>query len=240
MYVAGGLYLRDRKRGRVFNACLLFDRDGQLVGRYDKNHLYTPELWSPASPSPGRAIPVFKTDFGTVGILICYDSWFPDVAELLALKGAEIILFPNAGYFRGLMPARAADNCVRFVVSSLHNSPGIWDSAGRDVTNPEADPTNCAGVPPQATARFVGTKQVRKARMVFATLDLSRPRVRTTGAARASQRRGGDATGASKCVSFMTRSNGKLNDGGMTTVSNADKVLWSGVIGFRETACAPG
>lgn len=173
MYVAGGFYLRDRRRNRIYNVCLLFDRTGRLVGRYDKNHPYTPELWSDAGPSPGREVPVFKTDFGTVGILICYDSWFTDVAELLALKGAEIILFPNAGYFRGLMPARAADNGVRFVVSSLGCPLGIWDTAGRDVTDPEADPTTHARVSPQATAHHIRKRTVGKVAMLITTLDLA-------------------------------------------------------------------
>ena len=173
MYVAGGLYLRDRKKDRTYNTCLLFDRKGRLTGRYDKNHPYTPELWNDAGITPGRDVPVFKTDFGTVGILICYDSWFTDVTELLALKGAEIILFPNAGYFRSLMPARTADNCVRFVTSSLSCPLGIWDTAGRDITNPEADPTNGANVDPRATAHHIRKRKVGKVEMLIATLDLA-------------------------------------------------------------------
>jgi predicted amidohydrolase len=173
MYVAGGLYLRDHRRQRVYNTCLLFDRRGRLVGRYDKNHPYTPELWAPAGPAPGREVPVFKCDFGKVGILICYDSWFTDVAELLALKGAEIILFPNAGYFRGLMPARAADNGVRFVVSTLGRFVGIWDTAGRDVFDPEADPSNHAEVSPETTARDLVRLKIGELEMRVATLDLA-------------------------------------------------------------------
>lgn len=173
MYVAGGLYLRDRRSNRVYNVCLLFNRKGRLVGRYDKNHPYTPELWCDIGISPGQQVPVFKTDFGKVGILICYDSWFTDVAELLALKGAEIILFPNAGYFRGLMPARSSDNGVRFVVSSLSNGHGIWDTAGRDVTDPEADPTNRALVSPETTTHHIRKYKVGKVEMLVATLDLS-------------------------------------------------------------------
>jgi predicted amidohydrolase len=173
MYVAGGLYYRDRKAKRVYNACLLFDRKGRLVGRHDKNHPYTPELWRDVGVTPGREVEVFQTDFGKVGILICYDSWFTDVTELLALKGAEIVLFPNAGYFRGLMPARASDNCVRFVTSSLHGPLGIWDTAGRDVTDPEADPTNAALTPPEKTAWGIQRRKAGKVEMLFATMDLS-------------------------------------------------------------------
>lgn len=108
IYVAGGILHFDRSADRVYNTALLFGRRGRLVGRYQKNHPYSPEV-NDSGITPGVEAPVFATDFGTVGIIICYDGWFTDVTELLALKGAEIILFPNAGYYRSLMPARAAD-----------------------------------------------------------------------------------------------------------------------------------
>ena len=172
MYVAGGFYCRDSKARRVYNVAALYDRAGRLAGRYVKQHPYTPELWGAAGVSPGREVPVFRTDFGTVGIMICYDSWFTDVAELLALKGAEIILFPNAGYFRSLMPARAADNCVRIAASSLNGPEGIWDTAGRDVTQPELDPTTFANCPPRMTAGKIRRRRIGKLRLLVATLHL--------------------------------------------------------------------
>ena len=176
MYVAGGFYCRDAKAGRVYNVAALFDRAGRLAGRYAKHHPYTPELWGvpgqmPAV-SPGQDVPVFRTDFGTVGIMICYDSWFTDVAELLALKGAEVILFPNGGYYRSLMPARAADNGVRIAASSLNCREGIWDTAGRDVTEPELDATTYANCPPRLTAERIRHRALGKIRLLAATLRL--------------------------------------------------------------------
>ncbi|MDR3245000.1 MAG: carbon-nitrogen hydrolase family protein [Prevotellaceae bacterium] len=88
---------------------------------------------------PGTKTDVFKTDFGTVGMIICYDSWFTDVTELFALKGAEVILFPVAAYYRSLIHARAADNSVRFVISVLGGKYGMFDTAGRDIQNPNKD-----------------------------------------------------------------------------------------------------
>jgi len=136
MYVAGGILHEDRGASRVYNTALLYNRKGQLVGRYRKNHPYSPEL-NDQGVTPGTEVPVFTTDFGKVGIIICYDGWFGDVTELLALKGAEIVLYPSAGYYRSLIPARAADNCVHVVASSLdRRCPcGIWDSAGRNCTS---------------------------------------------------------------------------------------------------------
>jgi predicted amidohydrolase len=173
MYVVGGIYRQDSKRGLIYNTALLFDRQGHLAGHYDKIHPFTHEFWGKGSVTPGRAAPVFRTDFGTVGIMICYDSWFTDVAELLALKGAEIILFPNAGYYVSLMPARSADNGVRLVVSSLSSPLGIWDTAGRDIMRPRRDPTTCANCPPSATARDIRHLKVGKVKIMLATLDLS-------------------------------------------------------------------
>jgi len=137
MYVSGTFY---EKRGDlVFNTAPLFDRDGNLVGTYCKNQLYDPE--EDEGATPGVGFPVFQTDFGKVGIIICYDSWFPEPTRLLAYKGAELILFPNAGYFTGLMPARAADNGVWIAVSSLNSPAGVWDSSGACAGEEDPNPT---------------------------------------------------------------------------------------------------
>lgn len=169
MYVAGTFLYKDDE-GFIYNSSMLYDPSGELIGRYDKNHPFSPEFIE-LGVIPGTDVPVFETDFGKIGMMICYDSWFTDVAELLALKGAEIILFPNAGYYRSLMPARAADNCVRFVVSSLDCDIGIWDTSGAEVTNPDIDPTrfaNCDG-----TFNDVKIRYMEDVKILFATLDLS-------------------------------------------------------------------
>ena len=137
---------------------------------YDKIHPYSPELFDPGI-TPGGKIPVFETDFGKIGFMICYDSWFTDVAEALALQGAEIILFPNAGYYRSLMPARAADNCVRIISSSWNSGYGIWDTVGRDVLNPEADLTYKPAV--QETFRNLVQEKVGDWSILVAELDMN-------------------------------------------------------------------
>ena len=170
MYVAGGIVRYVPATDRVYNTCLLFDRQGALLGMYDKLHPYSPEL-DEEGITPGREVPVFHTDFGTVGIMICYDSWFTDVAELLSLKGAELILFPNAGYYRALMHARAADNRVRIVCSSWNSGSGVWDTVGRDLANPDADASH--GDPPGVTSKDVRRQQVGDVEVLYATLDLA-------------------------------------------------------------------
>ena len=125
-YVCAGILERDRDL--MFNAAVLYDRDGERVGKQRKVHPYWPE--EPMGVSPGDGFEVFRTDFGTVGIMICYDSWWPESARLLALKGAELILFPNAGYEEKILPARAIDNNVYIVASTLGSPAAIVTPRG--------------------------------------------------------------------------------------------------------------
>ncbi len=170
MYMSGTFIHRDKADGHLYNTGLLFDREGKRIGRYDKFHPYSPEFLRDGI-SPGNDVPVFKTDFGTIGMMICYDSWFTDVAELLALKGAEIILFPNAGYYRSLMPARANDNGVRIVCSSMSYPLGVWDTSGGDVEAPNLDPSR--GSNNDRTFRDVFKEQIGEIELMVVTMDLN-------------------------------------------------------------------
>ncbi|HLN54982.1 MAG TPA: carbon-nitrogen hydrolase family protein [Bacteroidales bacterium] len=119
-YVIAGIYEREGKL--IYNTALLIDRQGNVAGKYRKIHL--PETEVTGGLTPGSEYPVFKTDFGTIGIEICYDNFFPEVAHNLMLNGAEIIFCPIWGDIRGLRQewdivsrARAIDNAVFFVAS---------------------------------------------------------------------------------------------------------------------------
>jgi predicted amidohydrolase len=125
-YVCAGLLEQDE--AFVFNAAVLYDRAGHLAGKQRKVHPYWPE--EPMGISPGDDFDVFRTDFGVVGVMICYDSWWPESARLLALKGAELILFPNAGYEEKILPARAIDNNVPIVAATLNSPAAIVNSRG--------------------------------------------------------------------------------------------------------------
>jgi predicted amidohydrolase len=102
----------------VYNSTYLFDRDGRMSGVYRKVHLPLSE--AEAGVTPGRDYAVFDTDFGRVGLLVCWDVWFPEPARLLRLAGAEVILAPLAGdvvprHWDVVSRARAVDNAVYFV-----------------------------------------------------------------------------------------------------------------------------
>jgi predicted amidohydrolase len=124
LYVVAGIY--EREGPLIYNTAVLLDREGRVAGKYRKTHL--PETEVEAGLTPGSSYPVFKTDFGTVGIEICYDNFFPEVVRSLALNGAEIVLLPIWGDLRGedyawdiVARARAIDNAVYMVASIYSN-----------------------------------------------------------------------------------------------------------------------
>ncbi len=125
-YVAAGLYERDG--AAVYNTAVLLDRTGNLIGRYRKVHLPRSEM---EQLTPGNEYPVFHTDFGTVGIMICYDVFFAEPARALALEGAEIVLLPIWGGNETLATARAIENHVFLVASGYDHPTYITDPEGK-------------------------------------------------------------------------------------------------------------
>lgn len=95
--------LYERAGHDLYNTALVIDADGALLGKYRKTHIpddlknYYGEAFYFKKGDLGY--PVFKTRFGTIGVLVCWDQWFPEAARSLAKKGAEIIFYPTAiGY----------------------------------------------------------------------------------------------------------------------------------------------
>ncbi|MDR1734961.1 MAG: carbon-nitrogen hydrolase family protein [Oscillospiraceae bacterium] len=131
MYVC--ICLSELEGGHLYTTAALFGRDGAYIGKYRKTHLYFPEELE-HGVTPGEDWPVFDLDFGHVGIVICYDSWFPESFRLPAMKGAELILFPNAGHEPKLIPARAIDSCV-YVANSAGSCAQVVDTMGNNVVH---------------------------------------------------------------------------------------------------------
>jgi len=87
------------KSGLVyFNSIVVIDTDGSIIGHYRKSHipdfpLYEEKFYF----SPGdTGFRVFNTKFAKIGIGICWDQWFPEAARVMALMGAELLLYPTA------------------------------------------------------------------------------------------------------------------------------------------------
>jgi len=134
MYIVSGLY--NWVGDTLYNVAVLYDRQGKIQGTYTKVQL--PDSETEAGAVPGNSFPVFITDFGKIGILICYDNFYPEVARNLALNGAEILFNPIWGDIRGtgsdiektIARSRAIDNGVYFVNSIYDGTSLIINPAG--------------------------------------------------------------------------------------------------------------
>lgn len=132
LYIVAGLV--ERADHLVYNTAALIGPDGKLVGKYRKVCLPRTEV--AAGIAPGSEFPVFETRFGKVGMMICYDGFFPEVARQLSNNGAEVIAFPVWGCNPLLARARACENIV-YIVSSTYTDvsrnwmiSAVFDHAG--------------------------------------------------------------------------------------------------------------
>ncbi|MBN4074065.1 carbon-nitrogen hydrolase family protein [bacterium AH-315-E10] len=114
-----GCYNR-KENAEVYNCAVLIDRSGNETGCYRKVHLPGSESWLVGA---GDSFPVFETDIGKIGMLICYDDNWPEAATCLMLNGANIICHPTLATpldFR--VRTRAFDNKVYYLTTSRQYS----------------------------------------------------------------------------------------------------------------------
>jgi predicted amidohydrolase len=136
LWICAGL--SEREGRRIYNSAVLIDRQGHLIGKYRKTHLPIQEV--EAGFTPGRELPVWDTEFGKVGMLICHDTAFPEPARVLALKGAELVLLPIWGGSDLYVRSRAADNGF-FIVSSSYDYPcGVISPTGEWLCQAQKEP----------------------------------------------------------------------------------------------------
>jgi predicted amidohydrolase len=116
--------LNERDGHLVYNTAVLLDPDGKLIGKYHKVCLPRSEIDD--GVAPGTDYPVFDTRFGKVGMMICYDGFFPEVARELTNRGAEVIAWPVWGCNPLLARARACENHVYIVSSTYEDIARNW------------------------------------------------------------------------------------------------------------------
>ena len=87
-----------RTEGLFHNTTAVIDADGAYLGKYRKMHIPDdPSYYEKFYFTPGDlGYKVFKTKFGKLGVLICWDQWYPEAARITALMGAEILFYPTA------------------------------------------------------------------------------------------------------------------------------------------------
>ena len=93
-----------RSAGLYFNTAVVFEKDGSIAGKYRKMHIPDdPNFYEKFYFTPGDlGFGPIKTSLGTLGVLVCWDQWYPEAARIMALKGAEILIYPTAiGWFDG-------------------------------------------------------------------------------------------------------------------------------------------
>lgn len=129
-YIVCSIYTQHE--GKYYNAALLIDRKGKVVGEYQKTRLTMNEMDKGLTPGP-LSVPVFKTDFGTIGIQICHDIQWSDGWEQLAKKGAEIVFWPSAFSGGKRINMRAWTNQYCVVSSTQKDTTKICDITGEEL-----------------------------------------------------------------------------------------------------------
>ena len=122
----------ERAGNAAFNSIAIIDADGTVLGKYRKTHIpdgmpYAEKFFF----TPGdTGFKVWKTKYGTIGVGICWDQWFPEAARCMALLGAEILLYPTASgsepvlqtdskpHWQRCMQGHAAANIMPVVASN--------------------------------------------------------------------------------------------------------------------------
>ena len=150
VYLVGGS-MPEQDGERIYNTCFVFDRSGAQIARHRKTHLFDVDVKGGQyfkesdTFSAGSDVTVFDTEFGKMGLCICFDMRFPELARLHALEGAKVIFVPAAFnmttgplHWELMFRSRAVDNQV-FIVgcAPARDVDGVYVSYGNSMA---ADP----------------------------------------------------------------------------------------------------
>lgn len=175
-----------RIAGVYHNTAVVFEKDGSIAGKYRKMHIPDdPGFYEKFYFTPGDlGFKPIETSVGKIGVLVCWDQWYPEAARLMALSGAEILIYPTA---IGFNPADDEEEKNRQLEAWIISQRGHAVANGIFVISVnrvgyEPDPTNnskgivcwgnsfVAGPQGELIATASGTKEEN----VIAEIDLSR------------------------------------------------------------------
>lgn len=93
-----GVALERRAPGLYHNTAVVFEKDGTIAGKYRKMHIPDdPAYYEKFYFTPGdMGFQPIDTSVGRLGVLVCWDQWYPEAARLMALRGAELLIYPTA------------------------------------------------------------------------------------------------------------------------------------------------
>ncbi|MBA1336020.1 MAG: hypothetical protein HPY66_1839 [Firmicutes bacterium] len=141
-YIYSGTF-PENKNGKCYNTCVLIDRQGKVIGDYQKIHLFGYGSKEREVLSAGEKITVVDTEFGKIGLSICYDIRFPELFRRMVDKGAEIIIncaawpYPRVENWTVLNQARAIENQCYFITCGCAGSNNGKAFIGRSmITDP--------------------------------------------------------------------------------------------------------
>ena len=138
----------DRTDGKTrYNSAVLIDREGKVVFVYDKIYPYWSEFDLTPAVSPGtNSESVFDTDFGRIGVAICYDANFPEIWQALREKGAEMVLWSSAYSAGSQLQAYALLHHYYIVTSTYTKDCQVYDITGKKILDEKSDPITVARV----------------------------------------------------------------------------------------------
>jgi predicted amidohydrolase len=168
VYLVGGS-IPELDGVKLRNTSVIFGRDGSLLGKFSKMHMFDVDIEGgvtfkeSATLTAGTSLTVVETEFGKIGVAICYDVRFPDMFRAMADDGAHLVILPasfspvtGAAHWNILMKARAVDEQIYIAACSPAPDPDapyqafghscIVDPWGTFVTYAGTDETVVSGV----------------------------------------------------------------------------------------------
>ena len=153
VYLIGGS-ISEIDDDKVYNTAFCFDREGRMIGRHRKTHLFDIDVeggirfMESDTLTAGDSATVIDTEFGKIGVAICYDVRFPELFRRMTLDGARMVILPAAfnmttgpAHWDITMRARALDNQIFFAANSpARDEEGIYVAYGNScIVSPWVD-----------------------------------------------------------------------------------------------------
>ena len=163
--------------GRLYNTACIVGPDGRVRATYRKVHLFGP-MKEDRHFAPGSEVTVANLEIGAVGLALCYDLRFPELARKMALRGAQILLYPSQwpevrlGHFHTLLAARAIENQL-FVVGANRagRSATVHFGGGSMVVGPRGEIVAQLGDKPGFLEAEIDIDEVAATRAAISYLD---------------------------------------------------------------------
>lgn len=179
----------EREGNRIYNTCPVFGRDGALLGRHRKMHLFDIDVAGgirfeeSAVLSAGNSCTVIDTEFGKIGVAICFDVRFVELFRAMALEGAQLVFLPAAfnpttgpAHWELTMRARALDNQIFLAACApARNDEASYRSYGHScVTTPWGEVAGQLGEQPGILYAEIELDQISKVRRELPILSARR------------------------------------------------------------------